>query len=102
MKTLAFLGLLFFCVPASAEQFAVATDAGDTLELHDVVHGKCPAGIREARYIYDAKKGAPPVDGCWKFFPEQNVIALIFEDGDTLVVKVEVFTWKRGRKPVST
>lgn len=91
--------LLFFSTNVAAEQVAVATDNGDTIELHDVIHGKCPAGVKEATYIY---KSGQKVDGCWKFFSDQDVIALIFEDGDALVVKVDRFTWKRGRKPVST
>jgi len=101
MKALALIGLLLFCAPVSAEQVAVATDNGDVLELHDRVHGKCPPGVAEAVYFYDAKKGAPPVNGCWKYVIEQDSIYIIFADGDQLLVPTRVFTWKRGKKPVS-
>lgn len=86
---------------AKAEQVAVATDNGDTVELHDRLHGKCPPGIGEAVYNYDAKKNVKPVIGCWKFVSERNAIYLVFEDGDTLLIPVEVFNWRRGRKPVA-
>lgn len=91
--------LLFLSTNVAAEQVAVATDNGDSIELHDTLHGKCPQGIKEARYVY---KSGQTVDGCWKFFPEHDGIAVVFEDGDALMVKVDRFTWKRGKKPVST
>jgi hypothetical protein len=101
MRLLALLGLLVFCVPVSAEQLAVATENGDTLELHDRLHGKCRPEYKEAVYIYGQNKGRPPVDGCWKFISETGEIIVIFEDGDGGRIPVDVFTWKRGKKPVA-
>ena len=99
MRLLAFLGLLLFCVPGHAEQFASATHEGETIELHDRLHGKCPPGIREARYVWADGKH---LDGCWKYVSDKDAIFVVFEDGDAFLVKVDRFTWKRGRKPVST
>lgn len=98
-----FLLLLLLLLPLSVygEQLAVATDNGDTLELHDRVHGKCPPQLREAVYFYSKAKGAPPVIGCWDFVIEANAIVAVFADGDVLTIPVDVFTWKRGKKPVA-
>jgi hypothetical protein len=98
MRLLALLGLLLFCLPVNAEQLAVATENGDTLELHDRIHNKCPPGIYEAVYIYKAGR---KVDGCWRFVSEKGAIFVVFEDSDQGLIPVDVFTWRRGRKPVA-
>lgn len=101
MKLLAFLGLLLFCMPGYAEQIAVATDGGDAIELHDRVHGKCAAGVTEARYIYDARKRLPSVDGCWKYMAGRDAIFVVFEDGDAFLIPLKKFTWKAGKQPAT-
>lgn len=101
MKKLAFLGLLLFCVPGYAEQWAVASKNGDVLELHDRIHGKCPPGINEAVYILAPSKGGQRIDGCWMYLPDRDLIALVFEDGDQGAVPTRLFTWVRGKKPAT-
>ena len=92
------IALFFVGGVARAEQLAVATDKGDTIELHDRVHGKCPPGIREAVYVW---KDGHTLPGCWKFISDKNAIFVVWSDGDAFLVPVEVFVWKRGTKPVA-
>ncbi len=92
------LALLLLCSPVAAEQYAIATDDGDTVELHDRVHNKCSKGVKEAVYVY---KGGHKIAGCWKHLPDVDAILLVFEDGDSFMVKTGRFTWKANRKPAT-
>jgi hypothetical protein len=89
---------LLFPLTVAAEQFAVAVDGGDSIELHDRVHGKCGPGVKEAVYVY---KAGMRLAGCWKYIADRDSVFVVFEDGDAFLVKSERFTWKAGKKPAT-
>lgn len=91
--------LLLFPFVVAAEQVAVISKGAESIELHDSpIHGLCPKDLKEAVY----KSPSQTVEGCWKFFPEHGAIVVAFVDGDGYAIPVDDFTWRRGRKPIST
>lgn len=93
------LALLFlFPLAVAAEQVAVASDGGDSIELHDRVHQKCAKGVSEAVYVH--RQGIK-IDGCWKYIIDRDAIFIVFEDGDSFLIPTNKFTWKRGKKPAA-
>lgn len=90
--------ILLFPFAVSAEQVAVISDNGDSIELHDRLHNKCPEGIKEA--IYKWRNGRT-VEGCWKVIVDRDAVYVVFFDGDAMLIPINGFTWKRGSKPAT-
>lgn len=92
--------LAIFSTGATGEQVAVATSNGDSIELHDYLHGKCPkqAGVGEARYVWGSGK---TIDGCWKIVVERDAVFVVFEDGDSFLIPISAWSWRAGRKPAT-
>ena len=96
MRRLALL-LLFPVAALAAEPIAVSEMGGDSIALHDD-QGTCPKDTKRAVYTV-----RPPhnqvINGCYVVVDDHVVMG--FEDGDRGAVRVDMFKWARGKKPVT-